>query len=489
MKTYTIGKKVYYSGSDILKNKEYTKGIYAPRQIIHKKDLKGGQYCYAKKDGDEWVKTEGHSKTYDKVFILKSFYDKAKNEIKEEAKAEKQKQMVDINDCALLPDPVELKCTNKKMLNMEKIINGIDTRGELNYEGIYFSISDIAIKFKLGRLNTTISQVNSNYFLNDDYVYFNANGSKRIYFTYYGLIHYAFNSKEPKLKKISKWITHTIYSLSFGSTVDIAKLVKTFKTGTPVPIAKKLVNGIPCIYLIFLGYAKDLRKSFNIGPEYDDNDPVYKIGFSKDLSDRLGKHETDFGKVGCNIKLKKYVLINETYMSAAETDLKKYTKQFRFDCKLDFEDKKEIIIVPKKKLVELEKQYDSIHTKYSGCIDTLTNTHNNIVLKQLKDISDLKYQLKNKEDQLKYELTIKDQAQRIHDLENQNIISAQNEEIKKLNRIIKKMQSCQTDDNESDSDDELDDIVVKKPCKRPLYKYSGSKTARPNKASSKTLSK
>lgn len=47
---------------------------------------------------------------------------------------------------------------------------------------------------------------------------------------------------------------------------------------------------MPCVYLLTLGYGKDLRHILNIGTKYSDDCIIAKYGMTKDLSRRIKEH-------------------------------------------------------------------------------------------------------------------------------------------------------------------------------------------------------
>lgn len=253
MKTYTIDNKSYYFGNDILADRKFSKGIKTVRDIIRRKKIDDKDYCYAKwnKDEEIWELSSGTSKAYDKVFIRKRYYDQVKDEPKP-VKEKKKKKRIDVKKCHVAPKKIKFKTNGDKNKNLEKLFSNIQTRGKLTFDGIYFFLRDIGKKFGIHNLSNTITQDNSNYYPNIDYVYFFVGDTKRIYLTYYGLFHYAFNSKNDDLKTASQWIMQTMFTLTSGKDMDLQALIKSFSTGMPAPLARITLYNIPGIYNLLI---------------------------------------------------------------------------------------------------------------------------------------------------------------------------------------------------------------------------------------------
>jgi len=127
---------------------------------------------------------------------------------------------------------------------------------------------------------------------------------------------------------------------------------------------------LPCIYLLILGYVKDLRKSMNIDPKYDDEDLVSRYGFTKDLQRRINEHIATFSGIeGCNLTVKHYSYIDPQYMSAAESDVREYVTSHNMN--LEYGKHEELFIIPKTQLKTILKQYQMIGKSYMGHISEL----------------------------------------------------------------------------------------------------------------------
>jgi hypothetical protein len=82
-------------------------------------------------------------------------------------------------------------------------------------------------------------------------------------------------------------------------------------------------NKISSIYLLTLGYVKDLRKEMNISDNFSDEDIVCKYGFTDNLDRRLMEHKNNFSKIeNVDVKLKYYTFIDTNELSKAENNMK-----------------------------------------------------------------------------------------------------------------------------------------------------------------------
>lgn len=140
------------------------------------------------------------------------------------------------------------------------------------------------------------------------------------------------------------------------------------------------VDDFPCVYLFFLGTAKELR---NIIPnELSDDILIFKYGYTKNLKSRLENHIKTFGK---HIKLKWHIFVDPYYLSKAECDLKKAMEGYIIEhCKYNE------IVGMKEKIVNstIHHIYKSIGKHYAGRLKEIQ--HQMEKLKLAKDY-EIKY--------------------------------------------------------------------------------------------------
>ena len=101
-------------------------------------------------------------------------------------------------------------------------------------------------------------------------------------------------------------------------------------------VFKNHATDFPCIYLLKLGTAKDLRSTFNLDQNISDNLIIYKYGNSNNMERRMQEHGNDYGKMK-NVKLEMSIfhVIDTKYLYEAETDLRQFFKNFRKSIEVD----------------------------------------------------------------------------------------------------------------------------------------------------------
>jgi protein-arginine kinase activator protein McsA len=135
---------------------------------------------------------------------------------------------------------------------------------------------------------------------------------------------------------------------------------KTYKA-----IFQKYADKCPSIYLISLGTVGALRKTFDIDPTTPDDSVLYKYGFTEDLGRRIGEHETNYGKLE-NVKLvlTTFHIIDPKYTSDAEGDVRDECNAYEVNLKNN--KYRELIILNKKQLEHVKKNYGRLGRDYAG---------------------------------------------------------------------------------------------------------------------------
>jgi hypothetical protein len=207
-----------------------------------------------------------------------------------------------------------------------------------------------------------------------------------------------FASNKNTADRFLTWASKTLFTAQMGSTDQkhefIANLVGV-STEAVKSVFNKTAHTIPCIYLFHIGQVKNLRKTFNINENYDDDSYVCKWGMSIDLERRTKEHEKTYGKIkNSKLELLTFGYIDPQYISEAETRIKDIFEAM--ELKLNNEKYKEIAIIPKNKLKEIKKQYESVSQIYMGHITDLINKlkikdYEIIMLKKEHEIELLKF--------------------------------------------------------------------------------------------------
>jgi len=325
MKTYTINKKQYHLSQDLIKAypdvfKGYTNGrVFATKRKVDKKN-----YVYARLANSSWIKSDGSSCRFDKIFFLKGFIEE--NYVNNDSSSDSE-----FDDSDEVPDIIELDDNEKFVDNDDNIIE-IEVRGEKSYDNIFFRVKDVMKGFELKSLNKNISDRKSGFVEKNDYFYFdiarNSGGHKsnELFLTYTGILRVLFASKRTTASKFVNWASKILFTAHLGTSDQKAELVGNLigvSADTVKAVFNKTATVIPSIYLIALGTVKALRKKLRLDKKYKDNDFVYKFGMTIDLERRIKEHTKEYGKLGAKLKLVTFGLIDTQYISEAETDLKR----------------------------------------------------------------------------------------------------------------------------------------------------------------------
>lgn len=370
MKTYTINKKTYYYADDLKKfNPHIFKGCQVAKSFATKHDLADDKYTYARlNENDKWIKSDGSSKKFDKLFLRKRWFDEkylSTNTPEEEVKD--------------APDIIKLE-DNEKFFNNDGEIVEIEVRGKREFDGCFFKLEDIINGFDIPNLHSTITDKRGNYKIKSHYVYLFISGNsenkkiKKLFLTYTGIMRVLFGSNKNTGDKFLKWASQTLFTAQMGTddqkTVLTSKLLKVHPDVIK-SVFDKSVSSLPCIYLFSIGTVKDLRKSLKIPAEYDKEEIVYKWGTTIDIKRRTREHKNDFGKIeGTNPELVLFGFIDPQYMHEAETKIKDLFKGM--DLALNLNKYDELAIIPKNKFKLIKQQYDITTKAYIGHIREIT---------------------------------------------------------------------------------------------------------------------
>ena len=127
---------------------------------------------------------------------------------------------------------------------------------------------------------------------------------KNVFFSYKGLLKCLFTSRSGDADKFVDWATKTLFTVQMGKKEAKRELAKNL-VGTSYDsvkgFTKNCLTNIAAIYLIGIGYAKDLREKMNIPADVDDSCMVTKFGHSKDFNERIMTHNTNFSKITNNL--------------------------------------------------------------------------------------------------------------------------------------------------------------------------------------------
>jgi hypothetical protein len=318
--------------------------------------------------------------------------DKSKeNKIKEDGQLYKYEMAPELLE---LTDEQKFKDENGNIFEVE-------VRGERNENNCWFLASDIGKLFGINDVRKTIENCKNNHI--NEYKFFTVKKSKRLQKTYIklflnydGVLHLVYSSYSKTARKFRKWATNTLFTVQLG-TVEQKKELCDKILGNDLNTSRKIIksnnNNLSAIYLLTLGYVKDLRDSMNLDERYKDDMIVY--GRTNNLYRRLDEHKKTFQSIkNVNPMLKFYCYIDANYASNAETLVKDFFKGANKTIK--YKDFDELVVIDNKFMENTKKQYYLISSNYVG------TQHDTIA--QIKDL-EKNYQLKIKD--YEYKLLVK----------------------------------------------------------------------------------
>jgi hypothetical protein len=412
----------------------YSKGIRTGKELIKKHNIDNTNYIFGRKNKEnQWIQTEGKSLKFDKVLFLLNFVNTI-NEIKEE-------------DASIAPPIIKLKDEEKFYDDEGNFIN-IEVRGVKEVDKIYFKVKDVAKGFNMKMLQDTLIDSRNGY-TEKHYKYFNCKKSvrhkensnketikKTLFLTYEGILRVLFVSKNNKTSKFISWATKTLFTLQMGTKEEKQKLFDKV-LGNDIESSRNAIkcntNKISSIYLLTLGYVKDLRKEMNISDNFSDEDIVCKYGFTDNLDRRLMEHKNNFSKIeNVDLKLKYYTFIDYKELSKAENNMKNI---FNFNNSIiQYQDYKELVVLSKKNLEYIKEEYEKCRRLFNGNqednlkhIDFLKNQIDKLTLQLIikdKDIENLQEKLNNeiKNREIEIKNIIRDYKHQLNNKDKDNFI-------------------------------------------------------------------
>ena len=360
----------YISHIDIITNyKCLNIGCKTTQQFIKRHGIDNNDWIFLRKNGDDYGKSNGKSRKFDKVFIRLCV---VKNKL--------LPKIVEYEDNNIkykkLPKKIDLE-NHEKFYDNEGNIIDIDVVGIRHYKKCYFGVDSIEQNCGIKYLHDVIQNKKSNYVYNHDYLYFtsainNRNVNKKLlYLTYRGILRTIFTIRKHKLDNFIDWATKTLFTAQMGFDDDKDKLVAKIIGTNPKNVRevfRKSPRAFPCIYLLSLGKAKYLRKTFKLCDEISDDVIIYKYGRTNDLKRRIGEHEKKYGSLkGVTINLECFVYIDPKYTSEAETMISEYFEDLNI--KFKYEKHNELIQIENNKILKkVINNFISTQKIYGGIV-------------------------------------------------------------------------------------------------------------------------
>lgn len=447
LKTIKIDGKLYYDANEIKDiDPIYFRSCGSRiRNVIREHDLIYiTDYIYCNKKTGDWnlIANSDKPAVKDRLFLRKKWVTDhvpkftGKNE-------EECNQLYKVQ-----PAPPVLELTSDEQFCDGEWTYPIEVRGKRNIDECYFSAKDIGDLFELADIQKQLAHVNSSYTEGVDYVKFLVpNGNKknnvRYYLTYNGVMHAIYASHNPIARSLQRWATTTLFTLHVGTLQNKVDLF-TGLIGTNGDLARKVFgaisNPVSCVYFIAVGFVDDLRSTFDLssfGPKFN-NHIVCKYGRTCDMKRRLGeltlKYKTKNPKI--NLELLYCSFIDDTFATNAENDIREiFNTGFN---KIETIDEKELVVIDKKRLNNIKRQYvaldneygkryDEIKNKYNDEIKTLTVQHNNEI--RVQESETHKQEMAKVELQVEYERQLREKDKIIYEKELQ-IAKLENENLK-----------------------------------------------------------
>jgi len=354
-------------------------------KIITRYNLSNDEFTYARNIDGELVPGKNISNKVDKLYLSKAWVDTKLVELGL-VDIEADQEITKHAGTQIAPDILELK-DKEKITDDEGNTYEIEIRGERHPDKIYFKVKDVSILIDSKNLCKNILNENGSYIRDEDYVCFKVNKNeydensfqkspsykRTLFFSYLGFLKCMFISKNKNTSKFKKWVTNVVFTAHLGTKPQkqelAAKLIGTSRETVREVFSKSTTNQ-SCIYLIYLGKACDLTKTFKI-TDYEPDELIYKFGRTINLSKRMDQHYAKYSKLGCVVELVKFANIDPIYNVDAENDIKEYFT----DENVKVNNKKyvELVKLNKSSLELTVKKYEEISNKYMGHYTELNN--------------------------------------------------------------------------------------------------------------------
>ena len=428
--SFVLNSKEYYKADYVKeKNSAFFYGTARSiRIIITKKNIPVEHYAYGtySKREDKWtISDEKINKA--SLLLSKEWVEQNVPEWKRDGIITNQEKL----DLENAPPLLQLK-DEEKIKDEQGNIVEIETRGIKTIDGIYFYGKDIEKILQIDKLKDILNNENSTYEVNTHYKKFIRNDAitdgvstiKRevIYLTYFGLVKMLITRRHSIAEKFQKWAINILYTHQFGSKEEKQELSSKLLGCDIANVRSFLHCGVSEyseLYLVCIGKVGDLSSEIQELSSKNQNDYLFKFGYTSNLYKRLQNHKSYFSKYnGSKVSLVLHCPIDKQYLSQAELELKQSFQIFDFI--LEHPEHKELVYFNENKLSQFEKIFKVICEKYAGNCKKLQEQLEQFNKEKENEIKEIKLQhqleLKEKEYE-KRELELKLQ----HEQELKNI--------------------------------------------------------------------
>jgi hypothetical protein len=389
------------------------------RKIVDKKKIPDDMYFYVSKTKDGWKKSV-------------EMFKKSKLVIKTEWVEKNVPNMTTDhtikNDIENAPDILELTEEESFKYTDGNVMN-IEVRGERQYDKCYFSVRDVAKCFDVKSLRKVLTEKRTDgYMKNVHYKKFLINSKTILFLTYSGFIRMLYTSRKKNINMFSEPLTQLLFASHLGTIEQRTQSAATVM-GCDVDTVKTVFGtmdmSVSCVYLFIIGTAKNLRTSMTVDKKYSDDMIIAKFGMTKSLKRRISEHVKTYQKINnSKLTLKYCTWIDDSFISTAETDLKKYFVSL--NCMFQYEKMDELVILKPTQLSNLKKMYSDLNDKYGGNVKSITDKYSSEIIKLQHDLelsketSEKKFVLQELECEKKCRLLEKENRcleNKIHELE------------------------------------------------------------------------
>lgn len=442
--TIKVGKLLYYDANDI---KVHDPIFFRScgnriRNIILEHNLKYNvDYIFCNKKTGDWNPIVNRDKpaVKDKLFLRKKWVVEKVPQFTTKDK-EACNQLYKIQ-----PAPPIMELTTDEQFYDGEWTYPIEVRGKRNVDECYFSAADVGTLFEIKDLQKQLSNSTSAYVEGVDYKKFlvpstdkSRKNNVRYYLTYNGILHSIYASHNPIAKSLQRWATTTLFTLHVGTIQNKVDLF-TGLIGTNGDLARKVFNTmsgpVSCVYFIMLGFVDDLRATFNLtnfNASFN-NHIVCKYGRTCDFKRRLGELTTKYKNKNPDINLEVLYcsFIDDVYAPDAEQDIRDiFSTGFS---RISTDDENELVVVDKKRLNNIKRQYTALGNDYGKRYDEIKNKYNNDV--RAIESASHEQDRENAKIQLNYERQLREKEKELYDKE--IIIAKLENEILKLRLELK----------------------------------------------------
>ena len=438
---------LYYLADELKKlNPLYFAGTSKTiRKIIERKNIPNTEYIYGTTFKKQWKICDTSCKK-GKLLLNKNWCDlniqlnnntiDNKKDIDVEDKIEDyeidiipQEQILEAPSILTLEEHEKFRDSDGKIIEIE-------TRGEKNEDKIYFKVKDVSLGFNLPNLNSVLLHTDKGFERNTDYVTFNRsltneqrdNKKPSLYLTYNGFLRVLFVSRNQNAKQFRKWAEKILFTCQFGSKEnkeELASELLNINVRSIRDVFKSSVNSFPCIYLFELGKVSQLRDTFNISNDVDDNMMVYKYGMTENMKDRILSHINDYGKMkNVNMNLKLFSYIDIKYKVNAEQDLRLFFNSINIKLELDGTgeggNRNELIVINDKMYKMVEKHFKTVSNEYLGATKEIQEKMEKMKNEHEMEKMKLQYEKDNYRNMYEYGLKEQENKDTIYKLQIEN---------------------------------------------------------------------